>query len=96
MLGFPSLKVRTQVYALLRSAQSGCPLDILRPFKAGMLGSSPGGIFNEFGVTPHIPDYPEALMPFLGRKIWKDTINSISRIAELQVFCYTIFSCNYY
>ena len=30
------------------------------------------------GSNPHIPDYPEALMPFLGRKIWKDTINSIS------------------
>lgn len=36
-------------------------------------------IFNKFGVTPHVPDYPDALKPFLGRKIWKDTINSISR-----------------
>lgn len=36
-------------------------------------------LFNKFGVTPHIPDYPDVLKPFLGRKIWKDTINSISR-----------------
>ena len=26
-----------------------------------------------------IPDYPDVLKLFLGRKIWKDTINSISR-----------------
>lgn len=39
-------------------------------------------IFNKFGVMPHIPDYPDVLMPFLGRKIWKDTINSISRNEE--------------
>lgn len=31
-------------------------------------------IFNKFGVMPHIPDYLDVLMPFLGRKIWKDTI----------------------
>jgi hypothetical protein len=37
-------------------------------------------IFNKFGVTPHIPDYPDVLMPFLGRKIWKDTINSNSKV----------------
>ena len=36
-------------------------------------------LFNKFGVTPHIPDYPDVLKLFLGRKIWKDTINSISR-----------------
>lgn len=35
-------------------------------------------IFNKFGVFPHIPDYPDVLEPFLGRKIWEDTINSIS------------------
>lgn len=35
-------------------------------------------IFGKFGVTPHIPDYPDNLKKFLGRKIWKDTINSIS------------------
>jgi conserved hypothetical protein len=35
-----------------------------------------------FGVEPSIPDYPDVLKPFLGRKIWKDTINSISRSEE--------------
>lgn len=35
-------------------------------------------IFQKFGVTPYLPDYPEPLKPFLGRKMWKDTINSIS------------------
>lgn len=39
-------------------------------------------IFNKFGVTPYLPDYPEALKDFLGRKIWKDTIDSISRTEE--------------
>lgn len=33
----------------------------------------------KFGVTdPHIIDYPDCLKPFLGRKIWKDTNNSIA------------------
>jgi len=36
-------------------------------------------IFRKFDVTPHIPDYPEILKPFLGREVWKDTINCISR-----------------
>lgn len=35
-------------------------------------------IFNKFGVTPYVPDYPEQFNEFLGRKIWKDNINSIS------------------
>lgn len=35
-------------------------------------------IFAKYGIVPHIPDYPDALKSFLGRKIWKDTINSIS------------------
>ena len=35
-------------------------------------------IFNKFGKRPHLDDYPEVLKPYLGRKIWKDTINSIS------------------
>lgn len=35
-------------------------------------------IFAKFGVHPNIPDYPEQLKAFLGRKIWKDTIDSIS------------------
>ena len=39
-------------------------------------------IFAKFGITPTIPDYPDALKPFLGRKIWSDTINSVSRSEE--------------
>lgn len=39
-------------------------------------------IFSKFGVEPSIPDYPKVLNKFLGRKIWKDTINSISRSEE--------------
>ncbi len=36
-------------------------------------------IFKKFGVVPEMPDYPEPLSPFLGRKMWTDTIDSISR-----------------
>ena len=39
-------------------------------------------IFSKFGVEPSIPDYPKVLNKFLGRKIWKGTINSISRSEE--------------
>lgn len=39
-------------------------------------------IFNKFGVSPELPDYPEALKQFIGRKIWRDTIDSISRNEE--------------
>lgn len=35
-------------------------------------------IFAKFGVVPHVPDYPEEMQQFLGRKIWEDTIESIS------------------
>lgn len=35
-------------------------------------------IFDKFGKRPHLDDYPEVLKPYLGRKIWKDTINSIN------------------
>ena len=36
-------------------------------------------VFAKFGVlNPHVDDYPVCLKKFLGRKIWKDTINSIS------------------
>lgn len=35
-------------------------------------------VFNKFGVTPYVPDYPEQFNEFLGRRIWKDNINSIS------------------
>ena len=36
-------------------------------------------IFSKFGIEPSIPDYPKVMDKFLGRKICKDTINSISR-----------------
>jgi hypothetical protein len=36
-------------------------------------------IFKKFGVEPYVPDYPEKLTKYLGRKIWEDTIDSISR-----------------
>ena len=39
-------------------------------------------IFRKFGVEPHIPDYPESMKVFLGRKIWKDTIDSIASNEE--------------
>ena len=35
-------------------------------------------IFHKFGIEPKIPDYPASLQDFMGRKVWKDTINSIS------------------
>lgn len=35
-------------------------------------------IFDKFGVHPELPDYPDVLKPYLGRKIWKDTIDSIN------------------
>ena len=37
-----------------------------------------GEIFAKFGVYPSIPDYPAVMKPFLGRKIWKDTMNHIA------------------
>lgn len=39
-------------------------------------------IFNKFGISPEISDYPDELKPYLGRKIWKDTIDNISRDEE--------------
>ena len=39
-------------------------------------------IFSKFGIEPSIPDYPKVMDKFLGRKVWKDTINSISRSEE--------------
>ncbi|WP_347493472.1 ATP-grasp domain-containing protein [Ruminococcus sp. HUN007] len=35
-------------------------------------------IFNKFGVEPYVPDYPETMKKYLGRKIWTDTIEAIS------------------
>ncbi len=39
-------------------------------------------IFNKFGVDPYLDYYPEVLKPFLGRKIWRDTINNFSKDEE--------------
>ena len=39
-------------------------------------------IFRKFGVKPSIPDYPDSFAPFLGRRVWRDTINSISSNEE--------------
>lgn len=39
-------------------------------------------IFEKFGKKPHIDDYPENFQQFLGRKVWKDTIDSISSCEE--------------
>lgn len=33
---------------------------------------------NKFGIKPEDFNYPDILQPYLGRKIWKDTINSIA------------------
>ena len=35
-------------------------------------------VFKQFGVKPYLEDYPKDFNGFLGRKIWTDTINSIS------------------
>ena len=35
-------------------------------------------VFKKFGKEVSLPNYPEPLQKFLGRKIWTDTINSIS------------------
>lgn len=39
-------------------------------------------IFRKFNIEPVEEDYPECLQEFLGRKIWRDTINSISSNEE--------------
>lgn len=39
-------------------------------------------IFRKFGVEPYISDYPEAFQRFLGRRVWRDTIDSISSTEE--------------
>lgn len=39
-------------------------------------------IFAKFGVVPNMPDYPDCLTAFLGRRVWYDTINSISSSEE--------------
>ncbi|MCR5608382.1 MAG: ATP-grasp domain-containing protein [Lachnospiraceae bacterium] len=39
-------------------------------------------IFNKFHATYKVEDYPEVLNKYLGRKVWKDTINNISSHEE--------------
>jgi len=39
-------------------------------------------IFKKFGKEPHIDDYPANFERFLGRKVWIDTIDNISRHEE--------------
>ena len=35
-------------------------------------------IFRKLDVTPRIPDYPDVFREFMGRRVWRDTINSIA------------------
>lgn len=43
-------------------------------------------IFRKFGYDDvHVDDYPECLKKYLGRKIWYDTIDSISSHVEKMV-----------
>lgn len=35
-------------------------------------------IFHKFGITSSCEDYPDALKPFMGRRIWTDTIDAIN------------------
>lgn len=37
---------------------------------------------DKFGIKPQEFNYPDILQPYLGRKIWKDTINSIASNEE--------------
>lgn len=39
-------------------------------------------ILHKFGVMPICESYPKALYPFMGRRVWKDTINSINASPE--------------
>lgn len=36
-------------------------------------------IFKKFDVVPEIPDYPFLLREYMGRNVWRDKINSISK-----------------
>lgn len=45
-------------------------------------------IFSKFNIFSYLPDYPEVLSPFLGRKIWMDKINSINKNPnKWGIFC---------
>ena len=35
-------------------------------------------IFKKFGANPYMPDYPDSMRKYLGRKVWTDTIDNIS------------------
>lgn len=39
-------------------------------------------VLGKFGVKPVCEDYPEELREFMGRKIWKDTMDSINAMPE--------------
>lgn len=39
-------------------------------------------ILKKFGVVPACEDYPVELRKFMGRNVWKDTINSINTHPE--------------
>lgn len=41
------------------------------------------GVFNKFGIKVESFNYPEVLSEFLGRRVWKDTINHINSHPEL-------------
>lgn len=40
-------------------------------------------IFSKFGIVPEEYDYPVVLEPYLGRKVWKSTINRVNSSPEL-------------
>ncbi|MDD6222475.1 MAG: ATP-grasp domain-containing protein [Lachnospiraceae bacterium] len=40
-------------------------------------------VFRKFGVVSALPDYPDVLNPFLGRKMWRDTVNHVSTTESL-------------
>ena len=40
-------------------------------------------VFNKFGINLQNCDYPEVLNKYLGRKVWKDTINHINSNSNL-------------
>ena len=39
-------------------------------------------VFEKFGARSDLPDYPEELEKFMGRKVWRDTINNIASNEE--------------
>jgi hypothetical protein len=40
-------------------------------------------IAGKFGITPSEYDYPDVLKPYLGRKVWKSTINTVNSHPEM-------------